>query len=152
MKASRSLGARLFWVVSRCAMLAYRTFPFRGHLPGAIAIIPRHNGFVAVHRNDGLGLAFPGGVCRRNEDPAETVCREIREETGLLAPSATLLFSFRDESLYPAETFVFQVEAPGTLRSSWEGEVTVATLDALNAGIIRSQRRVVEWLFSHAAT
>ena len=62
MKASRSLGARLFWVVSRCAMLAYRTFPFRGHLPGAIAIIPRDNGFVAVHRNDGLGLAFPGGV------------------------------------------------------------------------------------------
>lgn len=143
---SRSMGARLFWIISRCAMLAYRTFPFRGHLPGAIAIIRRDYGFVAVHRHDGLGLAFPGGVCRRNEDPAETVRREIREETGLLAPSPALLFSFKDESLYPAHTFVFEANAPGEPRSSWEGDVLVATLDELRAGIICSQRRVVEWL------
>ena len=142
----RGWRARLFWIVSRFCITAYRTFPFRGHLPGAIAIIRRENGFVVVDRSDGYGLAFPGGVSRRGEEPSQTVQRELREETGLVASSATLLFSFNDDSLYPAETSVFEVEASGEVRSSWEGRATIATLDELGRGIMCSQRRVVEWL------
>lgn len=138
--------ARLFWIVSRLAITAYRIFPFRGHLPGAIAIIRRENGFVIIDRSDGYGLAFPGGVSRRGEEPSQTVQREIREETGLVALSAKLLFSFKDDALYPAETFVFEAEVSGEMRSSWEGRATVATLDELRNRIICSQQRVVEWL------
>lgn len=144
----RAFGWRagLFWIVSRSAITAYRAFPFRGHLPGAIAIIRRENGFVIIDRSDGYGLAFPGGVSRRGERPEQTVQREIKEETGLVASSAALLFSFKDDSLYPAETFVFEAEVSGEMRGSWEGSVRIATLDDLRQGIIRSQRRVVEWL------
>ena len=142
----RGWRAGLFWIVSRTATCAYRAFPFRGYLPGAIAIIRRGRQFVVIDRSDGFGLAFPGGVGRRGEDPARTVLREVREETGLEIFSARLLFSFKDDSFYPAHTFVFAAEAGGQMRGSWEGAVTLASLDELRTRIIRSQQSVVQWL------
>ena len=136
----------LFWIISRLAVFAYRTFPFRGHLPGAIGILRREGGFLVIDRNDGHGLSFAGGMSRRREEPLKTLRREVEEETGLKLSSATLLFHYKDDSIFPAEIFVFEAQASGDLRGSWEGEPVVVDLQDLRGRIIRSQRRVVAWL------
>ncbi|MBV8207807.1 MAG: NUDIX hydrolase [Acidobacteria bacterium] len=140
------MRSRLFWLISRSAACLYRLFPFRGYLRGAVGIIQREGGYVAVQRNDGFGLAFPGGMCRRGEDPSQTLAREVREETGLEVSSAVFLFSYRDTSLYPSETHVFRADASGTLRGSWEGVPLVAPLDTLRGHIMCSQRPIIEWI------
>lgn len=132
-------------------MFCYRVFPFRGYLKGAVGIIRQNGGFVVIDRNDGFGLAFPGGGCKGGEQPSETLCREVEEETGLLVASSALRFSFRDKSLYPAETYVYEARASGHLQSSWEGEVLVAGIEDLKSGIICSQRPILEWLERQAA-
>jgi len=148
---NRDWRAPLFWIVSRLAVLAYRTFPFRGHLPGAIGIIRREGGFLVIDRNDGHGLSFVGGMSHRREEPLKTLNREVEEETGLKISSATLLFHYQDDAIFPAEIFVFEAQASGELHGSWEGEPVVADLEDLRSRIIRSQRRVVEWLSAEIA-
>jgi 8-oxo-dGTP pyrophosphatase MutT (NUDIX family) len=115
-------------------------------LPGAVAIIRRNGGFLVIDRNDGHGLSLPGGMAHLHEEPLGTLRREVEEETGLNVSSATLLFNYRDDSIFPAQIFVFEADAVGELHGSWEGEPVVASLDDLRQRIIRSQRRVVQWL------
>ena len=146
-----SLGARLFRIVSRTATTLYRIFPIYGHLPGAIGIIRRGEKFVVIDRSDGFGLAFPGGLARKKEDPVETLWREVEEETGLVVSSSALRFSYNDESLYPIETYVFEAQANGHMRGSWEGEVKLVTFEELRTGIIVSQRQAVEWIEKQTA-
>jgi len=143
---NRDWRAPLFWIISRLAVFAYRTFPFRGHLPGAIGIIRHEGGFLVIDRNDGHGLSFAGGMSRRREEPLKTLQREVEEETGLKLSSATLLFHYKDDSIFPAEIFVFEAQASGDLHGSWEGEPVVVDLQDLRSRIIRSQQRVVAWL------
>ena len=149
---SRDWRAPLFWIVSRLAVLAYRTFPFRGHLPGVIGIIRRPDGFLVIDRNYGHGLSFAGGMSRRHESPLKTLYREVKEETGLKISAATLLFHYRDDSIFPVEIFVFEAQASGELHGSWEGEPVVVDLQDLSRRIIRSQQRVVAWLAGEPAT
>ena len=140
----------LFYLVSRTAIALYRTFPVFGRLQGAIAIIRHGSCFVVLQRADGLGIAFPGGMTRRGEHPADTARREVLEETGLHLDELTFRFAFPDDSLYPAETHVFEAELPAEsaleLRSTWEGEAREVTLAELRAGIVVSHVRVLEFL------
>jgi 8-oxo-dGTP pyrophosphatase MutT (NUDIX family) len=140
------LKSRLFWIVSRSAQFLYCHFPVFGPLRGAVAIIRRDNGFVAIERNDGNGLSFPGGISRFQESPESTVRREVLEETGLTLTGADFKFDFKVRAPLPAHTFVFEAEAEGELRGSWEGTPRIVSLDELQRRIVEPQRRIAEGL------
>jgi 8-oxo-dGTP pyrophosphatase MutT (NUDIX family) len=140
--------SRLFWLISRLAIPLYRRFPIFGPLRGAVAIIRRDEGFVAVRRSDGLGLCFPGGNCRPWEPVESAVRREVLEETGLDLTRPEFKFCFHTSVFYPVSTSVFESEATGQLRGSWEGQATIATLAELEIGIIPTQRPIVDYIKS----
>ena len=68
---------------------AVRTFLIRRATPsfhiGAICVVERADGYLLLvrqsYRRDGWG--FPGGLLRRNEEPADGARRELREELGI---------------------------------------------------------------------
>jgi len=137
---------RLFWFVSRTAVTFYRHFPIFGALRGAIAIIQRDGQFVVVLRNDGYGMCFPGGIARPWESNEQTLRREVHEETGLLVEQADFKFKFHTALVYPTLTNVFEATACGSLTDSWEGSVSLASLEELDRHIMPTQRVVVDYL------
>ena len=53
-------------------------------VPGASGIVVNHEGRILLHRrSDNARWALPGGVMDIGESIAQTVTREVREETGL---------------------------------------------------------------------
>lgn len=53
-------------------------------VPGASAVVVDHEGKILLHRRrDNARWALPGGVMDIGESIAQTVIREVREETGL---------------------------------------------------------------------
>ena len=138
--------ARLFWIISRIAHRLYGWFPIFGTIRGSVAIIRRNGGFVAIERNDGYGLCFPGGIAGFHEDPEKTVRREVREETGLTPITAELKFQFTHDRPFPTKTFVFEATAEGALQSSWEGAARVVSLEELAQRVVGQQRQVVDYL------
>ena len=140
------MRARLFWVISRVAILLYRHFPVFGPIPGAIAIISRDQRFLVLKRNDGLGYGFPGGIARLGEPPEKALRREVREETGLDVTWAELKFTFETSVLYPTCTSVYEALTKGEVRGSWEGKVELLSLEELDRSVMPSQREVVEYL------
>jgi 8-oxo-dGTP pyrophosphatase MutT (NUDIX family) len=128
------------------AIGVYRRLPLFGPIPGSIAIIRRDGGFLAIRRNDGYGLGFPGGIAHPWESAEQALCREVREETGLEIISADLKFEYQTSILYPSRTRVFEATAEGDFRSSWEGSVRLVSLLELDGGIMASQRPVVDYL------
>jgi 8-oxo-dGTP pyrophosphatase MutT (NUDIX family) len=137
---------RIFWLISRTAIFIYRRFPVFGPIPGSIAIIRRDDGFVAIKRNDGYGLGFPGGIARPWESAEQALRREVREETGLELTSADLKFKFTITVLYPTTTSVFEATAEGPFRGSWEGAAAVVSLADLDRDVMITQRPVVDYL------
>jgi len=119
---------RAFYLASRLFSYVYRRFPLFGRLQGAIAIIRNADRVLVICRNDGLGWCFPGGRSRSGEPAEATVKREVWEETGLAVSTCRFLFVF-DEPI--ARTHVFEVQAAGELKGSWEGEPKWATLSEL---------------------
>ena len=76
----------------------------RGPLVGAAAIVVRDGRVLLGERQGAHGegqWAFPGGKVDAGEDAAETVRRELAEETGLVATSVTPYAWTND--LFPAE-------------------------------------------------
>jgi 8-oxo-dGTP pyrophosphatase MutT (NUDIX family) len=136
----------LFWIVSRTAVTFYRHFPIFGALRGAIAIIRREDRFVVVRRNDGYGMCFPGGLARPWEVNEQTLRREVHEETGLQVEEANFKFCFHTSLVYPTLTNVFEATASGSLTDSWEGSVSLASLEELDRHIMPTQRAVVDYL------
>ena len=139
---------RLFWLISRSAIFLYSKFTLFGRIRGAVVIIRRADGFVAVDRSDGLGLCFPGGNARPWESEEAAVRREAREEAGIALRSLQFKFRFESSVFYPVTTSVFEGEGEGRSAGSWEGKVLIATLDELNGRIIPSQRPIVDYLKS----
>lgn len=99
-----------------------------------------------IERNDGRGVCFPGGIALPWEDIEKTAHREILEETGLRVTKSTLKLRYSSSVEIPVDVSVFEVEADGQLRPSWEGTPCWLKPDELQQRILPSQKRVVEAL------
>jgi len=60
-------------------VLRYRLPP----IPSVAAIVVKENQLLLVNRSDGNGYCLPGGIMHWNETIADSLKREVKEETGL---------------------------------------------------------------------
>lgn len=97
-----------------------------------------------IERSDGRGLSFPGGIAMPWEGTEQAMKREFSEETGLLVTSSRLKDNYFSNQEIPVNLAVFEVEAEGQLRASWEGTPCWLPLSALRQRLLPSQRRIVD--------
>jgi 8-oxo-dGTP pyrophosphatase MutT (NUDIX family) len=140
------LRRRLFWIVARTCLALYRRFPLFGTLRASIAVIQQNQQFLVIHRNDGRGLSFPGGLASRNEADEDTVRREVLEETGLRVTAHELRMRYHSTADIPCDVSVFEVQATGELKNSWEGSPQWMTMAELAPRMLKSQRPALELL------
>ena len=141
-----TLKRRFFWIFARTCFALYRTFPIFGPLRAAIAIIRRKGKFLVIQRNDGRGVSLPGGLAGWREEEELALRREVTEETGLEVTSAALLTRYQNTVDIPCLTWVFEAEARGDLKESWEGAPAWMTVAELEPQLVESQRPVLEWM------
>jgi 8-oxo-dGTP pyrophosphatase MutT (NUDIX family) len=141
-----SLKRRLFWIIARTCFTLYRWFPLFGTLRASIGVIRRGETILVIERNDGRGLSLPGGIANRKETEEETLRREVLEETGLIVSGATLKIRYRSTADIPCFASVFEVEASGELKTSWEGTPRWMTVAELEPRLLESQRPTLEIL------
>ena len=146
MQTLENLRRRLFWIVARTCLAFYRRFPLFGTLRSSVAIIQRNQKFLVIQRNDGRGLSLPGGLASWKEAEEETLCREVLEETGLRVTGQELRIRYHSTADVPCDISVFEVQATGELKDSWEGSPRWMTMAELKEGILKSQRPVLELL------
>jgi 8-oxo-dGTP pyrophosphatase MutT (NUDIX family) len=144
--ALETLQRRLFWVVARTCFALYKWFPLFGSLRASIAIIRRDGKILAIERADGRGFSLPGGISSWRESEERTLRREVLEETGLTVTSQESKLRYHSRQDMPCTISVFEVQATGELKNSWEGTSRWMTLDELETRIIKSQRPVMELL------
>ena len=140
------LGKYTFWVLSRAGLAIYSRFPVFGTLRVALGVVRNHNRFLAIERSDGRGVSFPGGLAMPWEDIEKAAEREILEETGLRVTKSVLKLHYFDSREIPVDLSVFEVEAEGELRASWEGTPRWLEVAELRQRVLPSQRRIVETL------
>jgi 8-oxo-dGTP pyrophosphatase MutT (NUDIX family) len=145
-RPAERLKKKLFWLISRVAMGCYRRVPVFGRLRASIGIIRDGDRVLVIRRNDGRGLSFPGGLAYPWETDEQALVREILEETGLIAQNFEFTFRYDSSGEIPARIAVFETRADGELRGSWEGTPDWVELAEAQAGILRSQKYVVEQL------
>lgn len=138
-------------MVARTCLTLYRWFPLFGKLRASIAIIQREGKFLAIQRNDGRGICLPGGISGRKETAEASLDREVREETGLRVRGKELVMEYFSDADVPCDLSVFQVQASGDLKNSWEGSPQWMTLDELEPRLLESQRPVLGLLGKFAA-
>ena len=137
---------KLFWLVSRTAFSLYKLIPVFGDLRAAVAIIQDQERYLVIHRNDGRGYSFPGGISHPFETESATLLRDVREETGLVPGESEFLFRFRTDIDIPCVISVFRTQAQGSLAGSWEGSPEWIDLKSLQLGVARSQQPIVDHL------
>ena len=142
----QSLKRRLFWIVARTCFTLYRLFPLFGSLRASVGIIRRDRTFLLIQRNDGRGFSLPGGISGRNEAEIDTLRREVQEETGLTVTSEELKMRYHSTADVPCDISVFEAEASGELKGSWEGSPRWMTLPELEPRLLESQRPVLDLL------
>jgi 8-oxo-dGTP diphosphatase len=138
------MSRRAFWVVSRASLALYRRFPVFGSLRAAVGIIRQSNQYLLIHRNDGRGFSFPGGLAMPRESEERALKREVNEETGLEITASELDFRYFSAEDVPCNISVFKVDVTGELRGSWEGLPQWVERGAIRAGILKSQIPIVE--------
>jgi predicted NUDIX family NTP pyrophosphohydrolase len=89
---------------------------------------------------------LPGGISGWREAEEETLRREIVEETGLCVTRKELLQQYYSTADVPCTISVFEVQASGELKNSWEGSAQWMTVDELEPRLLLSQRPVLEAL------
>lgn len=146
MPTAENLRRRLFWIVARTCFALYRRFPLFGTLRASIAIIQRSQQFLVIQRNDGRGLSFPGGIASWKEAEEDTLRREVLEETGLRVSRQELHMRYHTTAEVPCDISVFEVQAAGELKNSWEGSPRWMTIAELEPRMVKSQRPVLELL------
>lgn len=144
--ALNSLKKILFWILSHTGLFLYARFPVFGPLQAAMAILRKDATYLVIERNDGRGLSFPGGLLLPWERAEQAVVREVLEETGLRISKSAVRFRYYSSADIPVDVTVFDVEAEGQLRGSWEGEPCWLPLSELSKRVIPGQRRIVEML------
>jgi 8-oxo-dGTP pyrophosphatase MutT (NUDIX family) len=137
---------RIFWIIARTCFTLYRRFPLFGALRASIGLIQRNEKFLVIHRNDGRGLCFPGGISKWRETEEETLGREILEETGLSVRGKELKLKYYSNADVPCNISVFAVQATGELKNSWEGSPQWITVPEIEPRLLPSQRPVLELL------
>ena len=142
----QSLKRRLFWIVARTCFTLYRLFPLFGSLRASVGIIRRGQTFLVIQRNDGRGFSLPGGISGRKEAEIETLRREVLEETGLTVTGEKLRMLYHSTADVPCDISVFEAEASGELKGSWEGSPRWMTLPELEPRLLESQRPVLDLL------
>jgi 8-oxo-dGTP pyrophosphatase MutT (NUDIX family) len=147
-RLAERLKKRLFWLISRVAMGCYRRVPIFGRLRASIGIIRDGDRVLVIRRNDGRGLSFPGGLAYPWETDEQALVREVLEETGLNAKSFEFAFRYDSSGEIPTRIAVFETRAEGEPRGSWEGTPAWVGLVEAQAGILRSQKYVVERLLA----
>lgn len=140
------LGKYTFWVLSRAGLAIYARFPIFGTLRVALGVIRDQDRILAIERSDGRGFSFPGGIAMPWEDIEKAAAREVLEETGLRVTRSALKLRYFDSAEIPVDLSVFEVEAEGELRASWEGTPRWVEIAELRQRVLPSQRRVVETL------
>ena len=146
MQTLDELRRRLFWIVARTCLALYRRFPLFGTLRASIAIIQRNQQFLVIQRNDGRGLSLPGGIASWKEGEEETLRREVLEETGLRVTGQELRMRYHSTADVPCDISVFEVQATGELKNSWEGSPRWMTMAELEPRMLKSQGAVLELL------
>lgn len=141
----------MFWVFARGCFTLYRRFPLFGTLRASIGIIRKEDKFLMIHRNDGLGLSLPGGISKWRETEEETLRREILEETGMSVRENELKRKYYSDADVPCMISVYEAQADGELKNSWEGSAKWTTLAELEPLLMQSQRPVLD-LISMMAT
>jgi len=142
----QSLKRGLFWIVARSCFALYRLFPLFGSLRASVGIIRRGQTFLVIQRNDGRGFSLPGGISGRNEAETQTLRREVLEETGLTVTGEELKMRYHSTADVPCDISVFEAEASGELKGSWEGSPLWMTLPELEPRLLESQRPVLDLL------
>ena len=137
---------QLFWIVARTCFTVYRWLPVFGTLRASVGIIRRSQTFLVIERNDGRGLSLPGGIAGWKEAEEETLRREVLEETGLSVSGEELRLRYRSTADVPCTISVFEAEASGELKNSWEGSPHWMTLAELAPRLLESQRPLLELL------
>jgi len=89
---------------------------------------------------------LPGGIANWKEAEEETLRREVLEETGLRVTSQELRIRYHSTADVPCDISVFEVQATGELKNSWEGSPQWMTLAELEPRILKGQRPVLELL------
>jgi 8-oxo-dGTP pyrophosphatase MutT (NUDIX family) len=140
------LKRRLFWMVARTCFSLYRLFPLFGTLRASIGIIQREGKILIIHRNDGRGLSLPGGIAKRKETEEETLTREILEETGLSVTGKKFRRKYYSDADVPCNISVYEVQAAGELKNSWEGSPQWNTVAEIELRLLPSQRPVLDLL------
>ena len=141
----------MFWMVARTCFTLYRWFPLFGTLRASIAVVRKEEKFLVIVRNDGRGFSLPGGIARRNETEEQTLQREVEEETGLHVSGGELRLRYYSRADVPCTISVFQAQAGGELKNSWEGAPHWMTLDEMEPRLLPSQRPALELLRQLAA-
>jgi 8-oxo-dGTP pyrophosphatase MutT (NUDIX family) len=136
----------LFWLVSRLAFGLYRRLPVFGSLRASVGLIRDERRFLVIRRSDGRGFSFPGGLAWPWETHDHTLAREIKEETGLRVNQFELAFRYPTSNDIPCHVLVFNVQANGEMRGSWEGMPEWVELPKLKNTITVSQSYIVERL------
>ena len=142
----QSLKRRLFWIVARTCFALYRLFPLFGSLRASVGIIHCGHTFLLIQRNDGRGFSLPGGISGRKEAETQTLRREVQEETGLTVIGEDLKMRYHSTADVPCDISVFEAEASGELKGSWEGSPRWMTLPELEPRLLESQRPVLDLL------
>jgi 8-oxo-dGTP pyrophosphatase MutT (NUDIX family) len=145
------LKRRLFWVIARTSITLYGWFPLFGTLRASIGIIRRGQTFLVIQRNDGRGVSLPGGLAGWRERDEDTLRREVLEETGLRVTGGKLRLRYGSTSDVPCTISVFEVDARGELRNSWEGSPQWMTASELELKLLESQRPVLELMKKSSA-
>jgi 8-oxo-dGTP pyrophosphatase MutT (NUDIX family) len=140
------ISKKLFWAFARISIAAYSRFPVFGALNGAVGIMPRDGKYLVIDRNDGRGVSFPGGLQRLWETPEQALIREVREETGLQVTKCALTLRYYSSADIPVCVSVYDIEAEGDLRASWEGTPCWLRADDLRRLLLTSQRKILELL------
>jgi 8-oxo-dGTP pyrophosphatase MutT (NUDIX family) len=140
------LSRKAFWVIARSGLAIYSRLPLFGTLNAAIGVLRMEDKFLVIDRNDGRGVSFPGGLKHPWESAEQALIREVREETGLQVTSSVFALRYYSAADIPVNVNVFEIEASGQLRDSWEGLPCWLGADDLRLRLLTSQQRILEFV------
>ena len=113
----------------------------------ATALVFRDDKLLLVRERGAKRWSLPGGGMRKGEDPVDAACRELDEETKLLATSATYLFHHETRSQHH---HVCCLEAAGKVELLkeeigdyrwWDGEAQLAIIASATEIIGRAREQ-----------